>query len=30
MHAKHACKILGHTHLLTGKVKVQIVTENEF
>ena len=25
-----ACKISNHAHLLTGKVEVQIVTENAF
>ena len=28
MRAKRARKILGHAHLLTGKVKVQIVTDH--
>ena len=28
MRAKRAHKILGHAHLLTGKVKVQIVTDH--
>ena len=27
MRAKRACKILSHAHLLTGKVKVQFITE---
>ena len=30
MHAKRMHQILGHAHLLTGKVEVQIVTENAF
>ena len=30
MHAKCACKILSHAHLLTDKVKVQVVIENAF
>ena len=26
----YTCKILSHAHLLTGKVEVQIITENAF